>query len=764
MKGIDVLNRAVIVLTGVFLSTFLSWFSAYWLPETRTVVLSVLIIICLTEMVPYLNSWLRRLFQLLIVVFWMFHLFGWELIPPESISWGLVLESVWNHFLRLEVLYPFIWFAIGTWVIYIFFIRWFESKMRTLLTVLPCTIIMAVLDTFTYHELVSNIILMICSVLLLLVVHHFRSLKNKSPDGWDHLKDYPETVYVPILLFFLIVLVASIFTPDRMGPLLTDPYTAWKNYRGEETAISPYTDSELDLGSSRSEERLSGYGRDDRELGGSFNFDYSPVMTVETTDATYLRGETRYYYTGLGWESSDTSYHLNNAFYFSEEHIEMGERKGNSLENRSLLQTKEVTQTITFSNELYSGTALFGAYSIDNLEIEEVAEREEVLDVNQPVVEGMEDISTSVGEGAHSSFLWLPYVEELHFLEMESLFPRKYTIVSQVPMIDEGALRKVDHVEDKQDWSMYLQLPGDLPERVSDLALEITTDKENQYDQVKAIETFLKESFPYTTEPDESLGTSGDFVDRFLFEVQEGYCDYFSTAMVVLTRTLDIPSRWVKGYTQGTRNEEHNYFQEHMAPFGAGVYQVRNANAHSWVEVYFDGYGWLPFEPTASFSAPSIYVQEDMEVSVQMEERESNQGDDRFFAGGYKVVISILTMVVITVCILLFIVSIWRKKGLKHFLKWWNSGRDLTNNDKVIMEVERLLRFAHRKGFKSFHGDTFKETADRWVYQDIHLETELRIIQTLFDKGRYGNASITDQELQQVLEAIRKVRDKFNKK
>ncbi|MBM9834622.1 transglutaminase domain-containing protein, partial [Enterococcus faecalis] len=79
-----------------------------------------------------------------------------------------------------------------------------------------------------------------------------------------------------------------------------------------------------------------------------------------------------------------------------------------------------------------------------------------------------------------------------------------------------------------------------------------------------------------------------DYVDQFLFESQVGYCDNFSTAMVVLLRSLEIPARWAKGFSPGSPATEN----------GITTYTVRNLNAHSWVEVYFDGYGWVPFEPT----------------------------------------------------------------------------------------------------------------------------------------------------------------------
>ncbi|MBD2871215.1 transglutaminase domain-containing protein, partial [Paenibacillus sp. IB182493] len=146
----------------------------------------------------------------------------------------------------------------------------------------------------------------------------------------------------------------------------------------------------------------------------------------------------------------------------------------------------------------------------------------------------------------------------------------------------------------------YLQLPDSLPGRVSALASEVAGGGvTNRYDQVKAIEQFLKRSYAYTLEDSAVPPKGSDFVDYFLFEQRQGYCVHFSSAMVVLLRTQGIPARWVKGFTPGTPVGE---------PAGASDggaklvdYAVRGSDAHAWVEVYFPGAGWVPFDPTPGF-------------------------------------------------------------------------------------------------------------------------------------------------------------------
>ncbi|HJQ13994.1 MAG TPA: transglutaminase-like domain-containing protein, partial [Anaerolineales bacterium] len=129
-------------------------------------------------------------------------------------------------------------------------------------------------------------------------------------------------------------------------------------------------------------------------------------------------------------------------------------------------------------------------------------------------------------------------------------------------------------------------LPGSLPERVRQLAGEITKEKSTAYDKAKAIEAYLR-AYPYDLEvpvPPEDQ----DVADYFLFDLKKGYCDYYATAMVVLARASGLPARFVSGYASGSYDAAN------------AEYIVRQMHAHSWAEIYFPEIGWVEFEPTAS--------------------------------------------------------------------------------------------------------------------------------------------------------------------
>jgi transglutaminase-like putative cysteine protease len=136
----------------------------------------------------------------------------------------------------------------------------------------------------------------------------------------------------------------------------------------------------------------------------------------------------------------------------------------------------------------------------------------------------------------------------------------------------------------------YLQLPR-LDPRIPRLAAAIVGSAANSYDKAAALETYLKTHYGYTLQLPRS--PVDDPLADFLFERKQGHCEYFASSMAVMLRTLQIPSRVVNGFTSDEFNDL------------TGKYVVRARSAHSWVEGYFPGYGWVTFDPTPGGSVGS---------------------------------------------------------------------------------------------------------------------------------------------------------------
>jgi transglutaminase-like putative cysteine protease len=160
-----------------------------------------------------------------------------------------------------------------------------------------------------------------------------------------------------------------------------------------------------------------------------------------------------------------------------------------------------------------------------------------------------------------------------------------YKVASDTYIPPEAVLRE-DNAAYTQDKGVYLQLPHQMDERFAKLTSEVIekAGAKNRFDSAKAVESYLKNNFGYTLD----LKMSGrDPLADFLFNIKQGHCEYFASAMAVMLRTQGIATRIVNGFQTGQYNET------------ADMYIVRQKDAHSWVEVYFPGENvWVPFDPT----------------------------------------------------------------------------------------------------------------------------------------------------------------------
>lgn len=164
-----------------------------------------------------------------------------------------------------------------------------------------------------------------------------------------------------------------------------------------------------------------------------------------------------------------------------------------------------------------------------------------------------------------------------------------YTATSSLVAADAPALRAAG--TDYPLWvlAQYLQVGTSVTQRTRDLAVQIAAEAgaATPYDQAKAIERWLRANITYA-ETISGPPAGSDPVDWVLFEDRRGYCNYYASAMIMMLRSMGIPARLAAGFSQGEWD-------------GATQgYLVRERDAHTWVEVYFPGYGWVEFEPTAA--------------------------------------------------------------------------------------------------------------------------------------------------------------------
>lgn len=163
-----------------------------------------------------------------------------------------------------------------------------------------------------------------------------------------------------------------------------------------------------------------------------------------------------------------------------------------------------------------------------------------------------------------------------------------YRVTSLLSAASATELRRAP--TDYPDWVSGVNLYVGVPNaRVFGLARQIVNDARaaNPYDRAKAIERWLRDNIAYN-ETISAPPPNVDTVEWVLFDAREGYCTYYATSMILMLRHLGIPARLAAGFSQGQYDAAN------------GHYVVREREAHTWVEVYFPGYGWIEFEPTSA--------------------------------------------------------------------------------------------------------------------------------------------------------------------
>lgn len=159
----------------------------------------------------------------------------------------------------------------------------------------------------------------------------------------------------------------------------------------------------------------------------------------------------------------------------------------------------------------------------------------------------------------------------------------RYEGASYQPVRDPAVLRASGTDAPDQIQERFTQLPDASEEALTPFVSNLTTNATSDYKVATRIESWLETEKTYSLSVSEPP-TNG-IARQFVFEMEKGYCEYFATSMTAMLRSQGIPARYVVGYSPGEKT-------------GPNEYTVRAMNAHAWVEVYFDGVGWVRFDPT----------------------------------------------------------------------------------------------------------------------------------------------------------------------
>ncbi|AIQ21942.1 transglutaminase domain-containing protein [Paenibacillus sp. FSL H7-0737] len=364
----------------------------------------------------------------------------------------------------------------------------------------------------------------------------------------------------------IVVMATAWFGGQLLGARPTSELTLQSTFQKLQTWASGHLPDDKASNASGT----TGYSSNDGELGAPLSRNTEPVFTAITSERTYWRGESIAYYDGRRWIRGGEEFMPLNL---------SGIPQNSSLMLSGETRKRTLQQRIQFATPSSGGIPLFNAGIITDVESVELLGGSKLGYVLSNIDRESFRLPDSIGSARIT----------------------EYSVESLLPESDPVLLRGLSSSDPQDIMGKYLQLPDLLPVRVRDLAEMLTASSGNRYDSVTAIKDYLQHGYSYTLST--TVPPSGsDFVDHFLFETKQGYCVHFATAMTVLLRSAGIPARYVQGFGPGT-------LQDDTMP---AKYLVTQGDAHAWVEVYFAGAGWVPFDPTpgpalaAGFAAPAL--------------------------------------------------------------------------------------------------------------------------------------------------------------
>jgi hypothetical protein len=291
----------------------------------------------------------------------------------------------------------------------------------------------------------------------------------------------------------------------------------------------------------------------------------------------------------------------------------------------------------------------------------------------------------------------------------------------------------------------FLKLPSDIDSRLAKMATELVQGKQTSVARVESIRRFLQDGFTYTLE--QPNRDKPDPLAAFLFEDRRGHCEYFATAFAALLRGAGIPSRVVGGYQGGLWDDESE------------VVVFTGKHAHVWVEWFEPGSGWWAADATPLALQTPGYLS----GLARFYEKMSRAWDEYVVEFGLREQFNLFTGVFMSVRETSRKLSGWPLKLMVTFsllafgaLFIWRYQDRIFNRgvarDKLGYALE--LAIVRLSGRPVAVSASLREALEGLDDSQCVLGNALEI----YESRRFGHRSISKQELNEMLKALKSIR------
>lgn len=471
----------------------------------------------------------------------------------------------------------------------------------------------------------------------------------------------------------------------------------------------------------------------EEKLGGDIVLDdKTNVLKVTTQTPTLLKGKVYTTYDGQSWSAEQPEHYLLGGI-FTDKHYEAYDLTKPETDQGQAILSKigpNVGMTITVLQP--NSSALYTAGRLLSFEEKTPGKDPVLFNMNSEVFVNSYPVSSS-------------YKYRFSGQILSSGDPA--FIKNADALLTEASKNPDLQYNDATFQKTYLALPDDIPSIVSQKAQEMAQGQIRPYDMMLALEKGLRDQYTYTLTPGETPDGE-DFVGYFLY-TGTGYCVHFASAMTVMARTLGVPSRLVVGY--GLEQDQKG-----------DQWYARRKNAHAWTECYFEGLGWVAFDPTANSQYNNLNQQETPEPSELTTTSIVTRFDDTApTASITSAVIDqdgkgapqwvVYTLITVFVLLILTAIAVLGLKRLRYsetaYIPKVVKERfpDLGQQaDHYYTDMVRQLKLLH---YVPKNRETMKQFAAR-VEQGVGLEPDaMRQVFDIMMRWRYGKIAPTEEEV-----------------
>jgi len=293
--------------------------------------------------------------------------------------------------------------------------------------------------------------------------------------------------------------------------------------------------------------------------------------------------------------------------------------------------------------------------------------------------------------------------------------------------------------DDLSNMENYTYISPYLRRSLESLAENLTKDADSNYVRAKIIESYLSSQFEYTLKPP-AKPENKDFIEYFLFETKQGFCTHYASSMVMLLRSIDIPCRYVTGYVLDAPYTGDDILETDAFLQGEPYdFIVQKDNSHAWVEVWFDDFGWLAFEPTSRYVSYQNLNYPDNKDFSDMDFEDIHIEEPKV---EIKINSRVFVILGLVLSVLILITTVVRIYIAAH-----------RNNKEKIAAYWKLIQkpyYRRRKGGKS------NETAREFYARIDDDKGNMKEAMHLYEMALFSNKEVGDEHVEKMKELYKK--------